>query len=487
MSTFISYAQNLEDVLIWRALSDVGAGFYIDVGANSPLIDSVSLAFYERGWNGVNIEPSLMYHEQLRKQRPRDLNIHAALGATHGLVKFFDVAETGLSTLVEGVAKQHADSGFEVREDWISILTLDDLFGQLPDRDIHWMKIDVEGAEELVLQGWKQSHVRPWLVVLEGVEPKEHAPSHLGWEPGLLAKGYKFVHFDGLSRYYLWEGQAHRSEAFKVGPNLFDRFALSGTATSTFASHLNEKIDNERRGAQLARDELHAEIQAVHAEVQAGHAEKEALEARLEYERTHYERRGNAMQLQVVEALAQMRAAISERDEAAAGLMRQRQHLADAEAEIRRMNASEEDALSAWRQAGQMLEERTRQLQAAQGKVQELLDSSSWKATAPLRGLVWLARGSRQGAAESLRETLRYLAQIPLARQLARRLVPENSRLKRALVSRIVASPGTPAFAAAAMSAFAPIHGGPANRHGHLLNRLERRLSASQARPDRRA
>ena len=134
MSMFISYAQNLEDVLIWRALSDVGAGFYIDVGANSPLIDSVSLAFYERGWNGVNIEPSLMYHEQLRKQRPRDLNIHAALGATHGLVKFFDVAETGLSTLVEGVAKQHADSGFEVREDWISILTLDDLFGQLPDR-----------------------------------------------------------------------------------------------------------------------------------------------------------------------------------------------------------------------------------------------------------------------------------------------------------------------------------------------------------------
>ena len=33
---FISYAQNYEDVILWRALRDVEQGFYVDVGAADP-------------------------------------------------------------------------------------------------------------------------------------------------------------------------------------------------------------------------------------------------------------------------------------------------------------------------------------------------------------------------------------------------------------------------------------------------------------------
>jgi hypothetical protein len=44
--SFISYAQNFEDVMLWRALQHVERGFYIDVGANDPTIDSVTKAFY---------------------------------------------------------------------------------------------------------------------------------------------------------------------------------------------------------------------------------------------------------------------------------------------------------------------------------------------------------------------------------------------------------------------------------------------------------
>ncbi len=56
--TFISYAQNFEDVMLWRALKHVENGFYVDVGAQDPVVDSVSLAFYEHGWRGVHIEPT---------------------------------------------------------------------------------------------------------------------------------------------------------------------------------------------------------------------------------------------------------------------------------------------------------------------------------------------------------------------------------------------------------------------------------------------
>lgn len=56
--TIISYAQNFEDVRLWRAFSDVTAGRYLDIGTQDPVQDSVSLAFYERGWRGVHVEPT---------------------------------------------------------------------------------------------------------------------------------------------------------------------------------------------------------------------------------------------------------------------------------------------------------------------------------------------------------------------------------------------------------------------------------------------
>ena len=31
--SFISYAQNFEDVMLWRALKHISEGFYIDIGA----------------------------------------------------------------------------------------------------------------------------------------------------------------------------------------------------------------------------------------------------------------------------------------------------------------------------------------------------------------------------------------------------------------------------------------------------------------------
>jgi hypothetical protein len=40
---FLSYAQNMEDVILHRALREVEHGFYVDVGANSPDLQSMSV------------------------------------------------------------------------------------------------------------------------------------------------------------------------------------------------------------------------------------------------------------------------------------------------------------------------------------------------------------------------------------------------------------------------------------------------------------
>lgn len=65
--SFISYAQNYEDVMLWRALKHIANGFYIDVGAAWPDKHSVTKAFYDRGWRGINIEPNPVHHASLVK------------------------------------------------------------------------------------------------------------------------------------------------------------------------------------------------------------------------------------------------------------------------------------------------------------------------------------------------------------------------------------------------------------------------------------
>ena len=106
---FISYAQNFEDVMLWRALKHIEKGFYVDVGAQHPVIDSVSKAFYERGWRGIHIEPVPQYAELLRKDRPDETVLQVALGDAEGTLELNVIPETGLSTCVDAYAQAGSD------------------------------------------------------------------------------------------------------------------------------------------------------------------------------------------------------------------------------------------------------------------------------------------------------------------------------------------------------------------------------------------
>jgi FkbM family methyltransferase len=152
--SFISYAQNFEDVMLHRALRDVKKGFYIDVGANDPVIDSVTKAFYDLGWRGINIEPVKEFYEKLQQGRPDDINLQLAVGARKGRADFYEVVGTGLSTMEESIATQHSqEHGYELRKYKVNVSRLTTICEDYPHPDIHFIKIDVEGAEESVLQG----------------------------------------------------------------------------------------------------------------------------------------------------------------------------------------------------------------------------------------------------------------------------------------------------------------------------------------------
>jgi FkbM family methyltransferase len=260
--SFVSYAQNFEDVLLWRALSDVSGGCYVDVGAQDPDIDSVSRAFHERGWHGIHIEPNAAYARALRLKRPGDTVLECALGASAGSLVLHEIASTGLSTLDPVLARQHAEQGFEVKPRTVPVRTLDAVFDELGSPEVHWLKIDVEGLEGEVLQGWQQSTVRPWVVVIESTRPLSREQSHASWEALILAKGYDFAWFDGLNRYYVHESRRDRIARLAIPPNVFDGFELAGQASHPFCWRLNHRIallDQELGYLTQIRRELQAD------------------------------------------------------------------------------------------------------------------------------------------------------------------------------------------------------------------------------------
>jgi len=250
----ISYAQNFEDVILWRALKHVVDGFYVDVGANDPNMDSVSRLFYQNGWRGVHIEPIREFAERIRLARPDEEVIEAAVGSQRKSLTIFKVGDTGMSTGDATIAAQHEAAGFQIESRTVPCIALSKILAPFENREIHWLKIDVEGMEKSAIDSWLPSKARPWIVVVESTEPNSPTPNFAKWEPGLLKLGYEFVYFDGLNRFYVSTAQPQLKEAFGPGPNYFDNFSL--TRASVFTRLQAEEQRNSDQVNSQLRQEL---------------------------------------------------------------------------------------------------------------------------------------------------------------------------------------------------------------------------------------
>jgi FkbM family methyltransferase len=267
---FISYAQNFEDVILWRALRHIPNGFYIDVGAQHPIKDSVSKLFYEQGWRGVHFEPTPTHAALLRGDRPDEQVFELALGNHKGTLEFFEITDSGLSTADPAIASKHlADYGIDAHRISVPVLPAREALAPYAGRPVHWLKVDVEGAERAVLEGWNFQQIAPWIVVVEATEPLSQAQNHQDWEPILLGSGYQFVYWDGLNRFYLHDSQIALKHAFSAPPNVWDGFALSGQSYSKWCAKVLQDLNATQQSvqAELAnrdvqirrlRDQLHA-------------------------------------------------------------------------------------------------------------------------------------------------------------------------------------------------------------------------------------
>ena len=228
-----SYAQNFEDVMLARAFPGA-AGFYVDVGANDPDIDNVTRHFYERGWSGINIEPLSANSAELRRKRPRDINLEIAVGEDEGTITFYEIGKWhGYSTTDAALAAQHRKDGLKVVEHKVPVRKLAAVLDEhAAGRVIDFLKIDVEGTELSVLRGGDLRRHRPKIIVLESkmpvtlnmVDRVDEVPDRVEEYADFLAPlGYHFVYHDGLNSFFLAEESRALEKAFTRPPGTFDK------------------------------------------------------------------------------------------------------------------------------------------------------------------------------------------------------------------------------------------------------------------------
>jgi FkbM family methyltransferase len=220
----ISYAQNAEDIRVWRALRhlDQSTLTFVDVGANEPRHLSITASLHDLGWRGLLIEADPELADLLRVHRPGDTVVQMAAAAGPGELVFHRVPGTGLGTLDPAEAEAAQRRGFDVDKVVVRTDSIDAIMVAHQVTDVHFMSVDVEGAESVVLQGLSLHSIRPWILCVEAVEPGTSIPSHAEWEPHLIRHGYRMAAFDGVNRWYVADEHAHLIDDVAIPFNAVD-------------------------------------------------------------------------------------------------------------------------------------------------------------------------------------------------------------------------------------------------------------------------
>lgn len=373
---FVSFAQNLEDVLLHRALGDIPNGRYIDVGAGDPQVDSVTKSFYDLGWSGINVEPLPDFHERLVKDRGRDVNLALAVSDSEGEARFFTVPGYGeLSTTVDWIAREYEEGGRPLEEIRVPTRTLASICAEHVNEEIHFLKVDVEGGELAVLAGADFAEFRPWIILVEAVTFGTTNSTETQWNELLISVGYRFVYFDGLNNFYVSDEKYRELEPmFRVPVNVRDNYILpTGTRAEVSLHRVATSL-----GIESYSDE-HEVIERLHA---------------LQTDRIDYENRFAAASAELQTALDSVQGLSRRIVEDAVEIdsfwqrtFERERHIAWQNGELERARIAAIEADQRAHLAAVRRHEVEVRLADERAQVIALLNSRSWRFTMPLRAI----------------------------------------------------------------------------------------------------
>lgn len=222
MEILLSFAQDLEDITLYHMLKkETDKATYIDVGANDPIIDSVTKFFSLRGGGGINIEPQKDLIDKLNHDRPCDINLAVGIGSKESTLTLHGCG---------GLASFDAKNPFvkDTNTHKVLVIPLKNVCEKyLTDgQDIHFLKIDVEGFEKECLKGMDFKKYRPWIVCMESTLPNTNIGCWNEWEYLLINQGYIFAGMNGVNRYYVSKEKSNLKKRFLTQSQLKRKYRI---------------------------------------------------------------------------------------------------------------------------------------------------------------------------------------------------------------------------------------------------------------------
>lgn len=170
-------------------------GFYVDVGANDPILDSQSNHLEALGWTGLLIEPDPDCCDLLRKSRT-GVVVQMACSSPENSGKQLLLNRAGPHSTLED---KPIALGAVVRSKVpVQCETLDTILrSHNAPVGFDLLSIDIEGHELVALSGFSFSHWRPKLVLIE-----DHV-THLAKHKLMQNACYRLLMRTGLNSWYV--------------------------------------------------------------------------------------------------------------------------------------------------------------------------------------------------------------------------------------------------------------------------------------------
>jgi FkbM family methyltransferase len=208
-----SFGQSGEDAwfLAWLQEQRVpwaNDGFYLDIGANHPVVLSATYLLYREGWQGITVEPIPELCTLHTRLRPRDICLNVGVGAQSGVQTFWETAPDYFCSFSQAAAEKAETDGLcrVLRRTKVKVSTPQEIMAHVPSgRLINYVSIDTEGLDTEILENWPWAQCRPDLISCEasadhtsdarrlltqmGYQPVKDFPVTAFWKsPGFSAK-----------------------------------------------------------------------------------------------------------------------------------------------------------------------------------------------------------------------------------------------------------------------------------------------------------
>ena len=204
-----SYSQCGEDLIISRILKHLGISkpFYMDIGANDPVIYSNTYLFYKDDARGICIEPNPALCEKYKLKRPGDLILSIGIGSKNETRTYFMFESHALNTFSEEEALGAEKKGHKIiKKIQIAIKTWSEIAEENNLKNIDLLSIDVEGLDLEILQSIDWTKYQPKIICVETQSfGTSNSAEQSPIESFLLEEGYEIAGMTPMNKIFTYK------------------------------------------------------------------------------------------------------------------------------------------------------------------------------------------------------------------------------------------------------------------------------------------